>query len=93
MLAVATIVRPLAALETVLSLYALYPSLVAIHNLRQYEPATKRAAKVSSTAADQLWTTRYTQSSGLVAVRPPALFPHLPVSLRHPRFLRVKNKS
>ena len=51
-----------------LSLYSASLSMVAITRLQSWESASKKAAKVSSTAANQLQRTRTTQGAAAVAV-------------------------
>ncbi|KAJ9654255.1 hypothetical protein H2198_006655 [Neophaeococcomyces mojaviensis] len=59
-----TLVLPLTAFS---STYILYNSVTASRLLQKYESVTKKAAKVTSKADDELWKTRYTQGAGLVA--------------------------
>ncbi|GAM90278.1 hypothetical protein ANO11243_083200 [Dothideomycetidae sp. 11243] len=52
--------------QAALSAWGVVNSLIAIKNLRQHEDTSEKAAKISSTAAEQLHKTRTTQASGLV---------------------------
>lgn len=54
--------------QAILCGYGAYQSYVAITNLRKYEETTKKLAKWSSTAEEQLHKTRTTQASGALAV-------------------------
>lgn len=60
------------AAQAALSAYGLYYSYQCITKLRQYEERSKKAAKYSNTAADQLHRTRTTQASAAIAVSLPA---------------------
>ena len=55
------------------SAYTLYLSSIAIQNLQKYEETSKKAAKYSNTAEQQLHKTRTTQASGVLSVPPPPL--------------------
>jgi hypothetical protein len=57
--------------QVVLSLYGLRYSFTAITNLQKYEEATKKAAKWSKEAEDQLFKTRMTQGTGIITVHNP----------------------
>jgi len=54
-------------LQAGLSGYVLYHASISIPNLQKYESKSKKAAKYSSTAAEQLQRTRSTQTVGAVA--------------------------
>jgi hypothetical protein len=54
--------------QLLLSASSLYYSYIAITNLQKYEKQTEKAAKVSNTAADQLYKTRTTQGAGAIVV-------------------------
>lgn len=54
--------------QAVLCCYGAYQSYIAITNLRKYEETTKKLAKWSGTAEEQLHKTRTTQTSGALAV-------------------------
>jgi hypothetical protein len=60
------------ALQASFSAYTLYLSSIAIRNLQKYEKTSKKAAKYSNTAEQQLHKTRTTQASGALSV--PLLF-------------------
>ena len=67
------------AAQAILSCYGLYHSYQCIMKLRQYEERSKKAAKYSNIAAEQLYRTRTTQASAAIAVR----FPHAtPLSIQ-----------
>jgi hypothetical protein len=51
-----------------LSGYVLYHASISVPNLQQYESKSKKAAKYSQVAADQLHKTRSTQTAGTIAV-------------------------
>jgi len=54
--------------EATLSIVGGYHSYIAITNLQQYESMTKKAAKISSIADDQLDRTRKTHASGAISL-------------------------
>lgn len=56
------------AFQAAYSAYNLYLASISISNLQQYEDATKKAAKYSNIAENQLHKTRTTQASGAIAV-------------------------
>jgi hypothetical protein len=58
---------------SLVSAYGLFHSYQSIIRLREYEETTKKAAKYSNTAADQLFKTRTTQGSAAVSVGAPPL--------------------
>ncbi len=62
------------ALQASLSAYTLYLSSIAIQNLQKYEKTSKKAAKYSNTAEQQLYKTRTTQASGALSVPSPYSF-------------------
>jgi hypothetical protein len=59
------------ALQATFSGYTLYLSSIAIHNLQKYEETSKKAAKYSNIAEQQLHKTRTTQASGALSVHSP----------------------
>jgi len=66
------------AFQAAYGAYNLYLSSISIRNLQGYENTSKKAAKYSNTAADQLHKTRTTQASTALAVTYSNLtkFPH-----------------
>lgn len=54
--------------QIVIAAYGAMQSQVAIQRLLEYEDATKKLAKISSEAENQLHRTRTTQGSGAVAI-------------------------
>ena len=54
--------------QTVLGLYGLRHSTIAITNLQKYEATTKQAAKWSKEVENQLFKTRMTQGTGILTV-------------------------
>jgi hypothetical protein len=75
----ATLLSILHALQASFSAYTLYLSSISIRNLQKYEETSKKAAKYSNIAEQQLYKTRTTQASGVISV-PPYFLPK-PVSL------------
>ena len=62
------------AAQAAFSAYTLYLSSISIRNLQQYEETSKKAAKYSNVAENQLHKTRTTQASGaLTVIYPPLL--------------------
>jgi len=55
------------SIQAGMSVYTLYNASIAIPKLQQYEERSEKAAKYSTTAADQLAKTRSTQTAGAVA--------------------------
>jgi hypothetical protein len=62
------ILSVLYAFQAAYSAYNLYLASISISNLQQYEDATKKAAKYSNIAENQLHKTRTTQASGAITV-------------------------
>ncbi|KAK4996192.1 hypothetical protein LTR66_004137 [Elasticomyces elasticus] len=62
------ILTSLHTIQAALGVYGLYVSYISITNLRQYEETTKKAAKYSDTAAEQLHKTRTTQAAGAITI-------------------------
>lgn len=60
-----------------LSTYCLYLSSIAILKLQKYEGMSKTAAKYSNVAENQLYKTRTTQTSSVIAVCAPSPLPSL----------------
>lgn len=56
------------AAQAAFSAYNLYLAYVSITNLQTYEETSKKVAKYSNTAENQLYKTRTTQASGTIAV-------------------------
>jgi hypothetical protein len=56
------------ALQAFFSAYTLYLSSIAVQNLQKYEKTSKKAAKYSNIAGQQLHKTRTTQASGALSV-------------------------
>ncbi|KAE9365164.1 hypothetical protein N431DRAFT_549443 [Stipitochalara longipes BDJ] len=56
------------ALQASFSAYTLYLSSISISNLQKYEETSKKAAKYSNIAEQQLHKTRTTQASGALSV-------------------------
>lgn len=54
--------------QVALSAYALLHSSISIPNLQKYEETSKKAARISSTAENELNMTRKTQAAGAVGV-------------------------
>ena len=61
------------ALQASFSAYTVYLSSISIRNLQKYEETSKKAAKYSNIAEQQLHKTRTTQASGTLSVPPPPL--------------------
>lgn len=55
-------------LQAALAGYGAYNSYIAVVNLREYEDASRKAAKWSNEAQRQLDKTRSTQAAGVVSV-------------------------
>lgn len=58
------------ALQASFSAYTLYLSSISIRNLQKYEETSKKAAKYSNIAEQQLHKTRTTQASAALSVHP-----------------------
>lgn len=56
------------ASQAAFGIYNLYLTSISISNLQGYEDMSKKAAKYSNTAEQQLHKTRTTQASGTIAV-------------------------
>ena len=56
------------ASQAAFGIYNLYLASISISNLQGYEDMSKKAAKYSNTAEQQLHKTRTTQASGTIAV-------------------------
>ena len=56
------------ALQASFGAYTLYLSSISIRNLQKYEESSKKAAKYSNIAEQQLHKTRTTQASGALSV-------------------------
>lgn len=72
--------------QVLYTLYGGYLSYIAITNLQKYEATSKKLAEWSKEAENQLWKTRTTQASGVLAV---CARPHRPrhlMSHSHGRF-------
>lgn len=54
--------------QAAFSAYNLYLASISITNLQKYEEKSKKAAKYSNIAENQLHKTRTTQASGTIAV-------------------------
>jgi hypothetical protein len=78
------------ALQASFSAYTLYLSSISIRNLQKYEETSKKAAKYSNIAEQQLHKTRTTQASGALSVPSLFSFPKTPTnSLRGPLLVLV----
>ena len=56
------------ASQAAFGIYNLYLASISISNLQGYEDMSKKAAKYSNTAEQQLHKTRTTQASGTISV-------------------------